>query len=69
MDHSLSRTTWWYYAALLYFTGMALTGFWVRYQTPENSANQEKYMQYMFVLSVFWPVTLVAMATNQGDGF
>lgn len=69
MDHSLSRTTWWYYAALLYFTAMAVMGATVRYQTPENTLNTEHYMGYLFVLSVFWPVTLVAMATNQGDGF
>lgn len=60
-------TTKLYWLALVYFTGMAATGIWIRYKTPENSANQEHYMQYMVVLTVFWPVTVLAAVTNGGD--
>lgn len=62
-----TRPPYWYYAALLYFAGMAATGLFIRHHTPENSLNTEHYLEYLAILSVFWPITVVAGLTNGSD--
>lgn len=63
----MRRNNTWYWFALLYVTGMAATGEFLRYASPEDTLNADKYVSYLVVLSTFWPITLCAMATHGSD--